>query len=412
MAERAGSGSGRIVKLALAAAAAAIVALVIAMIASGAATPRIIPGLPDQGAFTRWGMPLAKLTMDTAGVLTIGALLAATVFLPSDKGLLGKPALAYVKAASWIALVWACAAAATMVFSLSEALGLPVTDVLGGNELTSYASQVSQGIALTLVVLFAVAIALFARGAITVGTAGGLLVLALVTLLPPALTGHSASSPNHDLATTGVAVHLLVLALWVGGLAVLCAHALRRQPQLEIAATRFSAMALWCFIGVGLSGRVQRHRPAHLDLRALHLRVRPAAAGQDRRVRGARSHRLVASEADPAPAHRGQPEARSSGSPPARSWSCSWPSGWPSRSPAPLRPRRSCRSTRPSTLLGYLMPPEISLANLASLWWFDLFSGDPDRAARRPLPRRGRTARTTRRLLARRAAPPRGSSAC
>ncbi|SNR90614.1 putative copper resistance protein D [Streptosporangium subroseum] len=371
-AERA--GIGRIVKLALAAAAAAVVALVIAMIASGAATPRIIPGLPDQGAFTRWGMPLAKMTMDTAGMLTIGALLAAAVFLPSDKGLLGKPALAYVKAASWIALVWACAAAATMVFSLSEALGLPVTDVLGGNELTSFASQVSQGIALTLVVLFAVAIALFARGAITVGTAGGLLVLALVTLLPPALTGHSASSPNHDLATTGVAVHLLVLALWVGGLAVLCTHALRRQPQLEIAATRFSAMALWCFIGVGLSGvfsviaRLTSISELYTSAYGLLLLAKTAAfvvlgligwwhrkrtlpllaAGSPSTfVRFASGEVLVMFVAV------GLAVALSRTAP-----------------PPPILP-----VDQAFDVLGYVMPPEISLANLASLWWFDLFSG-------------------------------------
>ncbi|MEV4188059.1 copper resistance protein CopD, partial [Streptosporangium canum] len=181
--------TGRTVKLVLAGIAAAVAGLVIAMIAGGTASPRIIPGLPDEGALTRWGLPLSKLAMDVAGVLTVGVLLAATAFLPSDKGLLGKPALVYVRAASWLALVWAGAAAATMVFSLSDALGLPVLDVLGGNELTSFASQVSQGISLTLVVLFGVAIALFARGAITAGAAGGLLLLALITLLPPALTG-------------------------------------------------------------------------------------------------------------------------------------------------------------------------------------------------------------------------------
>ncbi|MDP9845344.1 cytochrome c oxidase assembly protein [Streptosporangium lutulentum] len=365
--------SGRTVKLALAGAGAAVVALVIAMIASGAATPRIIPGLPDQGAFTRWGLPLAKLTMDAAGVLTVGTLLAATIFLPSDKGLLGKTALSYVRAASWIALVWACAAAATMVFSLSEALGLPITDVLGGNELTSFASQVSQGIALTLVVLFTVAIALFARGAITVGTAGGLLVLALATLLPPALTGHSASSPNHDLATTGVAVHLLVLALWVGGLAVLCAHALRRQPQLEIAATRFSALALWCFIGVGLSGgfsilaRLTSISELYTSAYGLLLLAKTAAfvilgligwwhrkrtlpllaaGNQGTFVRFASGELIVMFVAV------GLAVALSRTAP-----------------PPPILP-----VDQAFDLLGYLMPPEISLANLASLWWFDLFS--------------------------------------
>ncbi|MFF5107968.1 cytochrome c oxidase assembly protein [Streptosporangium sp. NPDC000509] len=366
--------NGRVVKLALAGAAAAVAALVIAMIAGGAASPRIIPGLPDQGSFTRWGLPLAKLTMDAAGVLTVGTLLAAAFLLPNDKGLLGKPALGYVKAASWIALVWAGAAAATMVFSLSEALGLPVADVLGGDELTSFASQVSQGIALTLVVLFSVAIALFARGAITAGAAGGLLVLALATMLPPALTGHSASSPNHDLATTGVAVHLVVLALWVGGLGVLCAHALRRQPHLEIAAARFSSLALWCFVGVGLSGlfsvlaRLSAISELFTSAYGLLLLAKTAAfallgaVGWWHRTRtlpllaagGSGTFlRFAGGEIVVMFAAVGLAVALSRTAPP----------------PAILPVNRAFE------VLGYTMPPEISLANLASLWWFDLFSG-------------------------------------
>jgi cytochrome c oxidase assembly factor CtaG/putative copper export protein len=366
--------TGRTVKLVLAGIAAAVAGLVIAMIAGGTASPRIIPGLPDEGALTRWGLPLSKLAMDVAGVLTVGVLLAATALLPSDKGLLGKPALVYVRAASWLALVWAGAAAATMVFSLSDALGLPVLDVLGGNELTSFASQVSQGISLTLVVLFGVAIALFARGAITAGAAGGLLLLALITLLPPALTGHSASSPNHDLATTGVAVHLLVLALWVGGLAVLCGHALRRQPHLAVAAARFSSMALWCFIGVGLSGLFSvlarltslselftsdygllllAKTAAFAVLGAIgwwhRKRTLPqlAAGGPGTFIRFASCEILVMF------ATVGLAVALSRTAPP----------------PAVLPADRAFE------LLGYPMPPEISPANLASLWWLDLFSG-------------------------------------
>ncbi|WP_196442522.1 cytochrome c oxidase assembly protein [Planomonospora sp. ID67723] len=361
-------------RLALAGAGAAVAALVIAMVVTGAATPRVIPGLSDEGALTRWGLPLSKLTMDAAGVLTVGALLAAAVFFPSDKGLLGKTALTYIRAASWLALVWAGAAVATMVFSLSDALGLPVTDVLGGDELTSFASQVSQGIALTLVVLFSLALALFARGAITAGAAGGLLVLALATLLPPALTGHSASSPNHDLATTGVAVHLVVLALWVGGLAVLCAHALRGQAQLEVAAARFSSMALWCFTGVGLSGlfsvvaRLTSLSELFTSAYGLLLLAKTAAfallgaAGwwhRRRTLPGLASGRpgvfvrFASGEVLVMFAAVGLAVALSRTAPP----------------PAVLPVDRAFE------VLGYSMPPEISLANLVTLWWFDLFSG-------------------------------------
>ncbi|MER7129353.1 cytochrome c oxidase assembly protein [Streptosporangium saharense] len=364
----------RVVRIALAGAGVAVVALAIAMIAGGAATPRVIPGLPDEGPLTRWGLPLSKLLMDVSGVLTVGTLLAATVFLPSDKGLLGKPALAYVKAASWLALAWAAAAAATMIFSLSEALRVPVADVLGGDELTSFASQISQGIALTLVVLFSVAIALFARGAITVGAGGGLLVLAMATLLPPALTGHSSSAPNHDLATTGVAAHLLALALWVGGLAVLCVHALRRRPSLEIAATRFSSLALWCFVAVGLSGlfstvaRLTSFSELFTSAYGLMLLAKTAAFA----VLGVfgwwhRKHTLprLATGAPGAFARFASVELL-----------VMFATVGVAVVLARTAPPQEIVQTDPVVdLLGYPLPPEISPANLASLWWFDLFSG-------------------------------------
>ncbi|MFC4532338.1 cytochrome c oxidase assembly protein [Sphaerisporangium dianthi] len=359
-------------RFAVAGACAALGALVVAMVVGGAATPRVIPGLPDEGTLTRWALPASKLTMDAAGLLSVGLLLLAAALLPSDKGLLGKPALTYVRAASWTGLLWAAAAASTLVFSLSETLGSPVGDVLGGDELTSYASQVPQGIALTLVVLFGTAIALFSRGAITAGAAGGLLVLALATLMPPALTGHSASAPNHSLATTSVALHLLVLAPWVGGLLLLCVHALRHAPHLDLAARRFSRMALWCFIGVGLSGlfsmlsRLTSIGDLFTTSYGLIVLAKTAAfaalgvIGRGHRGRtlsdltagrpGAFT-RLATAEGMIMLVAVGLAVALSRTAPP----------------PLDLPVDRAFE------LLGYLVPPPISVANLATLWWFDLF---------------------------------------
>jgi putative copper resistance protein D len=359
------------IRLVVAALCVAVGALVVGMVAGGAATPRIIPGLPDEGTLTRWMLPLSKLAMDLGGVLTVGLLLMGAVLLPSDQGLLGKSAQGYVKAASWTALAWAVAAAFTLVFGLSETLGAPVGDILGGDELTSYASQTQQGVALTLVVLFGVAIALFARGAITVGAAGGLLVFALGTVLPPALTGHSSSSPNHGLATTSVAFHLLFLGLWVGGLGVLCVHAVRKE-KLDVAAPRFSRLALWCFIGVGVSGlasvlaRLATVSTLWTSAYGLMLLAKTAAfvglgfIGYRHRTRtllkigeAGAFLRLALGEILLMGATFGLGVALSRTAPP------------------PI----DVPQDRAFELLGYLVPPPVSLGNLLTLWWFDLFFG-------------------------------------
>ncbi len=233
---------------------AAFGALLIALVAGGAVREKVITGLSDAGPLTRWGLPVSRLVMELGGTLTVGVLLGAAVLLPSARGVLDPQAIRYLRATSWIAAVWAAGASATLIFTVSDILGEPVGTVAGGNELSSYVGQLPQGTALMFVVLLSALVALLSRTAATPGSALGLLAVALVALLPPPLTGHSASSPNHELAISGLAMHVIALAPWVGGLMLLGWHAARGGDHLGVAADRFSRMALWCFIAVGVSG--------------------------------------------------------------------------------------------------------------------------------------------------------------
>lgn len=236
-----------------AAVAAALIALVIALYAGGAVVEKVVPGLPDAGTLTRWALPFAKLAMDVTSLLTVGSLVVAVTLLPSRKGELGGTSEAYLRAVSWLATAWAASAAATLVFSVSDIVGLPIRDVLG-NELTSYAGSVDQGVALMIVILLTTALALFSRTAGSLNAAGGLLALAVVALIPVPLTGHAATSPNHELAVTSLALHVGAVTLWAGGLAALLPYALRGGEHVATAAQRFSRMALWCYVAVGVSG--------------------------------------------------------------------------------------------------------------------------------------------------------------
>ncbi|GAA0945930.1 cytochrome c oxidase assembly protein [Nonomuraea longicatena] len=362
----------RTVRFALAAVAAALIGLALTMVVGGAAFPRIIPGIPDAGALTRWMLPATKLGMDAAGLVTVGLLVAAAVLLPSDKGMLGKSALSYVQATSWTALTWSAMAFLQMIFKLSDLYTISPAEVLLRAYLPSYATQVGDGIALTLVVLFGVAIALFSRGAITAGAAGGLLLLSLVALLPPALTGHAASSPNHNLATAGLTLHMLSLAVWVGGLGVLVAHALRGGPDLPQAAGRFSRAALWCYVAVGASGlfsvfaRLTSVSDLWTSSYGVLLVVKIVAfvllgyIGYYHRQRT-----LVALEA-------GKPRSftRLATGEALFMAATAGLAVVLARTPPPVA---VVPADLAYELLGFPMPPPISLGNLASLWWLDLF---------------------------------------
>jgi cytochrome c oxidase assembly factor CtaG/putative copper export protein len=352
--------------------AAATAALLIALLAGGAVTEKVIPGLGDAGTLTRWGLPIARLALDVGAALTVGTLLAAAILLPSSEGRLGTAAIDYLRAASWMAAGWAAAAGASLVFTVSDILGEPIGQVVAGSELSSYAGQLPQGLALMLVVLLAVMIALMARTTVTAGGALALLALSIIALLPPPLTGHSESSPNHTVAVIGLALHVGAVVPWVGGLAVLGWHALRRLDGLAVAAGRFSRLALWCYATIGLTGLANAVSrlpdPAELlttDYGRLIL-IKFAAfcvlgwAGWLHRtqtlpavVRGRPRAfaRLATVEAAIMAGTMGVAVALSRTAPPAS----------------------KAAEGDVHALLGYAMPPPITPGRLATLWQFDLF---------------------------------------
>ncbi|CAL9416557.1 hypothetical protein SUDANB121_01782 [Nocardiopsis dassonvillei] len=251
------AGSPRTSTTAVLAAAAAVLCLTglsLTLVLGGAAFPVVIPGLPDAGDAVRWGLPLSKVLMETAGVLTIGSLLLAVVLLPSDRGRLSHQAVGYVQAATWSALAWTAGAVLTLYFQASEFLARPLGQV-SIDEVTAYAGSVSGGIALMFVILFTTGILLFGRTVTGATGALWLLLLALAATTPPALTGHSASAGAHELAVTGLAMHVLTISVWTGGMALLTFHAMRAAGEaLETAAARFSRLALWAYVGVAVSG--------------------------------------------------------------------------------------------------------------------------------------------------------------
>lgn len=185
---------------------------------------------------------------------------------------LSTPAIVFVRAASWLAVVWAIAAAATLIFTVSDILGEPVGPVISGGELSSFAGQLPQGTGLMLVLLLALVVALLARTTITPAGAMSLLVIAILALLPPPLTGHSSSAANHSVAITSLAMHVIALALWVGGLGAVGVYvwwAREHGPGLPaVVAGRFSRLALWCYVAVGVSGLANAvsRLPAPADL--------------------------------------------------------------------------------------------------------------------------------------------------
>jgi cytochrome c oxidase assembly factor CtaG/putative copper export protein len=225
-------------------------------------------GVSDPGLFTRAMLPAVRVLNECAAVITVGSLLlAAFLVLPQPSGYLDTGGYAAMRTASIAASIWALTAAGMVPLLAAEVLGRPVTQVLDLRLLASVASALSQIGAWALTAGITLMLAGFCWAALTWGAAVRLFVLALIGLTPVALTEHSSTAGAHDVASSSLLYHLVAAALWVGGLIALLVHLTRRGAHAGLACSRFSRLALVCWIVMAASGVINalvRIRPGQL----------------------------------------------------------------------------------------------------------------------------------------------------
>lgn len=227
--------------------------LAAALVVGGGRPQPPAPGLSDGGPAVGWGLHGATLAVRVAAVVTVGALALAALLAPGRGRLVGDGAAGALRAASLGAAAWALAETTRAVLELCLLVGAGPTGLTTA-ALRTYVVDLVPGRTAAAVVALALVVAVVAASSRSRAAAGGLLGVALVAVvLPAVLTGHSADSGDHLLAVSTLSVHVAAATLWVGGLLALVVHA-RGLGDLARAADRFSALALGCFLAVGLSG--------------------------------------------------------------------------------------------------------------------------------------------------------------
>lgn len=232
----------------VAGAVVATVAVLFAVLWYGGGRPAaLVEGLPSPGLLTEWGLPFVRLVHDICAVATVGLLLTSVAFTRDEE--IRTQARRQVV---WWASGWALTALATIALTLSDFLGLPVTEALGAGVLQTFVLYIPQGQAFLLVAMIAIVIAVCAmlRGAELV-----LLGAAVFAALPPAYVGHSASAADHNLAVSSLMLHIAAAAIWVGGLYGVLTL-VRKDRDLVWGVRRFSTVALCAYAAVGASGLI------------------------------------------------------------------------------------------------------------------------------------------------------------
>ncbi len=237
----------------VATAVAALVAPVV--VGLSAAQALTLLGIPDPGPLTTYGLPAVRAIADLSAAVAVGSLLFAAFLTPPQRsGLLDVGGYRALHRAGIAALVWAGASALLVPLTLSDTTGQPVRSMLRPDQVWHAIAQVDIAGAWRTTAFMALALAVACRLALRWGWMPPLFGGAVLCLMPVALTGHSSSGGSHDVATNSLILHLVGMALWVGGLFAVLAYALRGGAHTGLAAHRFSLVATGAFVVVAVSG--------------------------------------------------------------------------------------------------------------------------------------------------------------
>ncbi|NKY53108.1 cytochrome c oxidase assembly protein [Nocardia vermiculata] len=233
-----------------------VTALVAPVVVSlSAARALTLLGIPDPGPLTTYGLPAVRALADFSAAVAVGsALFAAFLCPPQRDGLLDVGGYRALRRAGIAALAWAVTSALLVPLTLSDTTGQPVSTLLRPDQVWGAIDKVDVAGSWRATAIMAVLLAIGCRLALRWGWTPVLFAWSLLCLMPVALTGHSSSGGAHDVATNSLILHLVGMAVWVGGLFAVLAYAMRDGKHTGLAASRFSIVATCAFIVVAFSG--------------------------------------------------------------------------------------------------------------------------------------------------------------
>lgn len=230
---------------------AAFAALFAGLAIGGAVAPREVL---DPGAVVRFGLPITRMIVNIAAAAMIGALGFAVWVLAKTRD-------EYAKAldfAAGSAAVLTVGAIATLVFTFADVSGMaPSATEQFGAGLAQFVTDIELGKLWLLVVIFAAVTTVLAFALRDQRAVLLVLVASVVTIIPLAQQGHAAGASGHNAAVSALTVHLIAVAVWLGGLLTIAvlSRTLDR-PRLQVVTMRYSTLALLAFVGVASSGIV------------------------------------------------------------------------------------------------------------------------------------------------------------
>jgi copper resistance protein D len=223
----------------------------VAAVLAGALRSTTLPALLGTG--------ITRAATDVAGVTCVGLALVGALLPVGRRELAGEAGRVRTLVDRTLVAAggaWLVVALLGIAFRAADGYGRPVT-TLTGPDVLAWATGLAAGRGALLTVACAAAVLGCAVARLRDPEVVALrivLVIALLGMLTPGVTGHASSSASHEVAVTTVALHVAAAALWVGGLGAILVLLGRRRALLESVLPRFSTLAGFCLATVTVSG--------------------------------------------------------------------------------------------------------------------------------------------------------------
>jgi putative copper resistance protein D len=223
----------------------------VAAVLAGALRSTTLPALLGTG--------ITRAATDVAGVACVGLALVGALLPVGRRELAGEAGRVRTLVDRTLVAAggaWLVVALLGIAFRAADGYGRPVT-TLTGPDVLAWATGLAAGRGALLTVACAAAVLGCAVARLRDPEVVALrivLVIALLGMLTPGVTGHASSSASHEVAVTTVALHVAAAALWVGGLGAILVLLGRRRALLESVLPRFSTLAGFCLATVTVSG--------------------------------------------------------------------------------------------------------------------------------------------------------------
>ena len=198
-------------------------------------------------------IPLVKDLNLLSFLVAIGLLFAMGFLIPESRGYLTQESIRLRSLAVLATTIWTTTVIGCFMLELANLLGASLLDAFNLSTIRSFIAQSSLGRDYLFQVVIGLALCLVLGRAKKVRGVYGALALTIIALIAPIFQSHASNAGNHELAIGSLIFHVLFASLWVGGVIGLLALAPKTR---ELSIPRFSSLALWAAVIVGVSGVV------------------------------------------------------------------------------------------------------------------------------------------------------------